>query len=135
MLYKTTWWKKTAMLAACVTLLPFVGSPYRMLYFFIPLIFFLIEKREDPKDLFHVVLFGLIFIPLSYFHFTFDPLFLAHPAETDDTVLLRPIVVAILLISLIVDTVRQRKPNEPFLSQFRRLYSLVWRPNVERGIS
>ena len=38
--YKTVFWKKIAILVACQTLFPYVGSTYRLLYFYIPMSFF-----------------------------------------------------------------------------------------------
>jgi hypothetical protein len=112
--YQTSMWKKTAILASCLTLLPFIGSAYRMLYFFIPLMLFLVENRQEVKDRFYAIIFGLIMIPTSYIHFIFNPIFLANPGETDDSVLFHPIIITIFLVSLIYDLLSQRKLNEPF---------------------
>ncbi len=120
LIYRTTLWRRTAILAACLTLLPYVGADYRLLYFFIPISAFLVETEQAPKDRLYATLFSLILIPTGYIHFSFPAIFHINPGEVSDSVVIQPLVITILLTSLIVDLLRQKIPNDEFLSLFHQ---------------
>lgn len=125
LIYKTSFWKKLAVLVACLVLLPFVGSAYRLLYLFIPLLYFLVDANVEPKDKFHVALFGLMMMPMGYIHFKFNSIFLVSPGETSESVLLHPILLTTLLVSIVIDIIRVHELNEPILILSNRLKSYL----------
>lgn len=114
-IYKTPLWKKTAVLAACLALFPYVGSSYRLLYFFVPLILFLVEAKSQRTDWLYSFVFGSLMIPTSYFHFVFNPIYLLHPGEADDSIFFHPIIIFALLILVIYDVLKQRELNRQFV--------------------
>ena len=105
-------WKKTALLACCINLLPYISGSYRMMYLFIPLLLFLAEKEVSREDRFFCVTFGLILIPKSYVHFLFDPVFRVFPFEVSDAQVLDPLSMTALLVGVAASVLQSRAPSD-----------------------
>jgi hypothetical protein len=60
------WWKKVAFMMCALLLTPTHSGYYCGLYMFIPLIFFLNEKRHRVWDVLYLVLFLLLFNPVQF---------------------------------------------------------------------
>ena len=61
-------WKKTFLIFAMMCLLPYISPDYRLIYFIIPLHFFIQAPPTTKKmDNLFSILFSLIFIPKNYF--------------------------------------------------------------------
>jgi|GEM_PF-2853324 hypothetical protein len=115
-LYRMPWWQKTAVIACCMNLLPYIGGAYRLLYFFIPLLMFLVYEERNKLDMVYLILFGLLFIPKGYIHFSFSPIYLMNPGELDDEAILHPILMLVTMILILWQTVRFADYSDRFSS-------------------
>lgn len=59
-------WKKIAILVLVMNLFPYVSADYKLIYLFIPLHFFINNKKHDEDDKIFSILFGLLLIPKSW---------------------------------------------------------------------
>ena len=112
--YKMPWWQKFAVIAFCMNLLPYIGGAYRLLYLFIPLLAFLVYEDRSKLDIVYLILFGLLFIPKGYLHFSFNPVYLMNPGELDDEAILHPILMLVMMVLILWQTVRFADYNDYF---------------------
>jgi len=61
-------WQKAVLYLCAMNLLPYVSGDYKLLNFLIPIILFVNEDAQSPRDSFNAVLFGLLMIPKNYFN-------------------------------------------------------------------
>lgn len=68
-------WARLTLVMACTTLLPFQSGDYTLIHLLIPLALFSCRPPEGRAGYVIAALFGLLFIPLDYFYFTFRGLY------------------------------------------------------------
>ncbi len=66
------YWKKTAILACMMILLPQISYDYKLIHLFIPLLLFLGCIRRSRFDFVYSLLFGALLIPKDYYYFLAD---------------------------------------------------------------
>lgn len=81
-------WKKTAIISLLIILLPMSTGDYRLMYLYIPLVFFLSKEEESTSDFCLTILWGLLFIPKSYFQIQ---------GEQNINMLLNPVIILVML--------------------------------------
>ncbi|MDD4005465.1 MAG: glycosyltransferase 87 family protein [Elusimicrobiaceae bacterium] len=87
-------WMELAILVCCMTLLPYLSADYRLLYFFIPLFYYINTDPPDPLDDVFCMLFALILVPKAYINqFT--------------SVMLSPLIIGLLLV-FVLQAARQQ---------------------------
>ncbi len=75
---ETSRWKQVMLLLVPMVLFPYVSTDYKLIYLFIPFFLFVITEEKDKYDKYYTILFGLLFIPKSYLHFS-GPTFFSNP--------------------------------------------------------
>lgn len=98
-------WKKTALLVFAMNLLPGVSADYKLMYIFIPLFFFINEKRSDIYDWIYTVLFALLLIPKNYFHFIFPSYGINNQANMG--IIANPVIMLTMLFLIITGSLKR----------------------------
>ncbi len=121
-------WKKAALLACSINLLPYISGAYRLMHLLVPMLLFILEEKDAWGDRFFAVIFGLILVPKSYIHFVFDPVFRVYPFEVSDCVVLDPLLMSMLVIGIVSSVLRSPVPSDAALwvtNRFRNLRPAV----------
>jgi hypothetical protein len=98
-------WKQVTLLVACMCLLPYTSTDYKLLSFFIPLYLFINDnskKNPEPFNFFYIILFSLLLIPKSYGYFQKWPLY------TINSVLNTLIMIVIILLIITTSVLHSR---------------------------
>jgi|LakMenEpi03Aug12_release.lakeMendotaPanAssembly.Ray.scaffolds.fasta_scaffold384956_2 hypothetical protein len=98
-------WKQVTLLVACMCLLPYTSTDYKLLSFFIPLYLFINDnskKNPEPFNFFYIILFSLLLIPKSYGYFQKWPLY------TINSVLNTLIMIVIILLIITTSFLHSR---------------------------
>ncbi|MCU0666208.1 MAG: glycosyltransferase 87 family protein [Candidatus Omnitrophica bacterium] len=102
LIVEKTFWKKILLLVCCMELFPYVSGDYRLMYFYIPLLFFINAPGNKLFDRAFIILFALLLIPKNYWRYALEP-------ELSLSVLVNPIIIVSLLILSIVSSVKKQK--------------------------
>jgi hypothetical protein len=82
-------WRKVALLALAMILLPQVSPDYKLMHVFIPLFLFINKPAAQRRDVLYTILFALLLIPKSYLR-------LAPFPEASSSLLLNPLIMLAL---------------------------------------
>jgi hypothetical protein len=94
-------WKKTLIITCGILLIPSSSADYRLILFYIPFFLWLESPRHSRNfDTVYCVLFGLLFIPKSYFHLSAFP-------QVSGSVLFNPVLMLIFIVAISVENLRQ----------------------------
>jgi hypothetical protein len=99
---------RVTLVTGVIILFPYISAEYKMLYLFLPILYFL-RQEHRRNDLFYAILFGLLMIPKSYY-------FLDLRSDTwyfDITVsqVINPVLIIVLLLRVLYDFRRQQATN------------------------
>lgn len=108
---ETECWKRIAMLVLALDILPFASGDYRLINMFMPCLLFVSAKRTSGFDRYYALLFGLLLIPKSYYHF-WNP-------EITSEALLSPALSLVLVALLVSDLYREQRFYGAFPSALR----------------
>lgn len=101
-------WKKAALLTFSIILLPHLSGDYKLMYIFIPLIFYLSEKHTDTKFAYFCgIMFALLLIPKQYIFFK-DFRSENFFREIGIGAVLNPIMIIILLIAILIYNLKKK---------------------------
>ncbi|MDD2774048.1 MAG: glycosyltransferase 87 family protein [Elusimicrobiales bacterium] len=90
-------WEKLALYVCAMNLLPFVSSDYKLLHLLLPLVFFVNEPETGRYDVLYAVLFGLLLVPKSFFHYSVHDILFSYR----EGVVLNPLLMLTLAIAII----------------------------------
>jgi hypothetical protein len=108
---ENVFWKRVTILVIMMCLLPYVSADYKLIHFFIPILLFVNDKKDeflmvDLKskkitiyDYCFTILFGLLIIPKNYQFFK----------SLYDGVFIDPIIMLLLLILIVFSSLSERK--------------------------
>jgi len=101
-------WKKASFLTFSIILLPHLSGDYKLIYIFIPLIFFLSERHSDPQFAsFFGIMFALLLIPKQYI-FLNNILTDSGFRDVGIGVWLNPIMMIMFLIAIVMSNLKDR---------------------------
>ena len=103
-------WKKVALLAFSMLLIPEISADYKLLHIFLPLFVFLNAPPSEKSDWFYACMFALLLIPKNYFFvasLTTD----AGPGTYSIGAILNPLIMLAMSAVIIVRGLRSRLPD------------------------
>ncbi|MEK7689670.1 MAG: glycosyltransferase 87 family protein, partial [Bdellovibrionota bacterium] len=69
---RLVFWKRVMILTLAMVMLPQMSGDYRLLYYLFPMTYFFRADEEVQSDYFFALVFGLLFIPKTYFSYEWD---------------------------------------------------------------
>lgn len=103
-----SFWKQLTLLICNFLLIPYITYLYKLIFLFIPLWLFLLEKKKTRFDLLYTILFGLILIPKKIF----IPLHTIVALLADSfslSIIINPILMLLLCILIVYEQRTARK--------------------------
>jgi len=101
-------WEKAAFLTFSMIMLPHLSSDYRLIYIFIPLIFFIVETHSNTKFAFCcAIMFALLLIPKQYM---FLSGLITDSGQRDVGIgtVLNPIIIILFLFIIAISNLKKR---------------------------
>jgi hypothetical protein len=92
--FEKVFWKKVAILTISMCLFPYVSGDYKLLYFYLPMFFYINSKVRESMDGVYATLFALLLIPKDYYHLPFMP-------EVSSSIFLNPLLMLLMLFAIL----------------------------------
>ena len=85
------------LLVIAINLFPYVSADYKLIHLFIPLILFFISRSDDDSHKKYAILFGLLFIPRSFYWI------MSEQGYVSASIILNPLIMCMFIVFLMKD--------------------------------